>query len=196
MRVTAEVTPHHLSLDDGVIRSYDPVYKVNPPLRTDADVEALRAALADGTIDASPPTTRPTARSTRTRSGSTPPAGCSASRRRSRWSTPNWSATGLLDPLTAIARLTTGPAGVRDVGGHGGAIARRTARPTSPSSTRRRPGRSTPRRSAPKARNTPVRGRGRSPAGRSTRCSRGRFTLARRAGARHDAHPARDGGPA
>ena len=49
--VTAEVTPHHLLLTDDLVRSYDPVYKVNPPLRTAADVEALRAGLADGTID-------------------------------------------------------------------------------------------------------------------------------------------------
>jgi dihydroorotase len=49
--VTAEVTPHHLLLTDEMVRGYDPVYKVNPPLRTAADVEALRAALADGTID-------------------------------------------------------------------------------------------------------------------------------------------------
>ncbi|MBW3659782.1 MAG: dihydroorotase, partial [Actinobacteria bacterium] len=51
VRVTAEVTPHHLSLDDTRITSYDPNLKVNPPLRTAEDVEALRAALADGTID-------------------------------------------------------------------------------------------------------------------------------------------------
>ena len=50
-RVTAEVTPHHLLLTDTLAASYDPVYKVNPPLRTEADVQALRAALADGTID-------------------------------------------------------------------------------------------------------------------------------------------------
>ncbi|TAK71154.1 MAG: dihydroorotase [Actinomycetota bacterium] len=50
--VTAEVTPHHLSLTDELATTYDPVYKVNPPLRTKADVEAVRAGLADGTIDA------------------------------------------------------------------------------------------------------------------------------------------------
>jgi dihydroorotase len=50
--VTAEVTPHHLLLTDSSAESYDPVFKVNPPLRTDEDVEALRAGLADGTIDA------------------------------------------------------------------------------------------------------------------------------------------------
>ena len=49
--VTAEVTPHHLLLTDELARSYDPIYKVNPPLRTHDDVIALREALADGTID-------------------------------------------------------------------------------------------------------------------------------------------------
>ncbi|MEU2545630.1 dihydroorotase [Streptomyces roseolus] len=49
--VTAEVTPHHLLLTDELVRTYDPVYKVNPPLRTERDVLALREALADGTID-------------------------------------------------------------------------------------------------------------------------------------------------
>jgi dihydroorotase len=49
--VTAEVTPHHLLLTDELARTYDPLYKVNPPLRTGEDVEALREALADGTID-------------------------------------------------------------------------------------------------------------------------------------------------
>ena len=51
INVTAEVTPHHLLLTDDLVESYDPVYKVNPPLRTDADVQALRIGLADGTID-------------------------------------------------------------------------------------------------------------------------------------------------
>ena len=49
--VTAEVTPHHLLLTDEQVRGYDPVFKVNPPLRTADDVTALRGALADGTID-------------------------------------------------------------------------------------------------------------------------------------------------
>jgi dihydroorotase len=51
IQVTAEVTPHHLLLTDELVRSYDSVYKVNPPLRTAEDVAALRAALVDGTID-------------------------------------------------------------------------------------------------------------------------------------------------
>ena len=49
--VTAEVTPHHLLLTDELVSNYDPVFKVNPPLRTEQDVMALRAGLADGTID-------------------------------------------------------------------------------------------------------------------------------------------------
>ena len=50
--VTAEATPHHLSLTDAELEGYDPVYKVNPPLRTAADVAAVRAGMLDGTIDA------------------------------------------------------------------------------------------------------------------------------------------------
>jgi dihydroorotase len=50
--VTAEVTPHHLLLTCDLLEDYDPVFKVNPPLRPAEDVEALRAALAEGVIDA------------------------------------------------------------------------------------------------------------------------------------------------
>src|SRR5690625_2159312 len=50
-RVSAEVTPHHLLLTDDLLAGYDPVYKVNPPLRTDDDVRALREALRSGLID-------------------------------------------------------------------------------------------------------------------------------------------------
>ena len=50
--VTAEVTPHHLSLDDSRLSTFDTVFKVNPPLRSHADIAALRAGVLDGTIDA------------------------------------------------------------------------------------------------------------------------------------------------
>ena len=50
--ITAEVTPHHLSLTQELLASYNPVYKVNPPLRSIADIQALKAGLRDGTIDA------------------------------------------------------------------------------------------------------------------------------------------------
>ena len=50
--VTGEVAPHHFTLTDAECASFDPAFKVHPPLRSDADVEAIKAALADGTIDA------------------------------------------------------------------------------------------------------------------------------------------------
>ena len=50
--VTAEVTPHHISLTDELLSGFDPIFKVNPPLRTMADITALHEGLADGTIDA------------------------------------------------------------------------------------------------------------------------------------------------
>ena len=50
--VTAEATPHHFTLADELLAGYDAVYKVNPPLRTSADIAAIKAGLADGTIDA------------------------------------------------------------------------------------------------------------------------------------------------
>jgi len=50
--VTAEATPHHFTLTHAAVAGYDPVFKVHPPLRTEADVQAIRRGLADGTIDA------------------------------------------------------------------------------------------------------------------------------------------------
>jgi dihydroorotase len=50
-QVTCEVTPHHLLLTEDLVESYNPIFKVNPPLRTKSDVEALRQGVADGTID-------------------------------------------------------------------------------------------------------------------------------------------------
>jgi len=52
LSITAEVTPHHLSLQDTLLVGFDPIFKVNPPLRTARDIEALKEGLADGTIDA------------------------------------------------------------------------------------------------------------------------------------------------
>jgi dihydroorotase len=52
VRVTCEVSPQHLSLTDAACASFDPVFKMNPPLRSDADVAGVTAGLVDGTIDA------------------------------------------------------------------------------------------------------------------------------------------------
>ena len=50
--VTAEAAPHHFTLTDEMLTGFDPLYKVNPPLRTRADIDAIKAGVADGTIDA------------------------------------------------------------------------------------------------------------------------------------------------
>jgi len=52
LNVTAEVTPHHLSLTQELLTTFDPIYKVNPPLRSMTDIKALKSGLLDGTIDA------------------------------------------------------------------------------------------------------------------------------------------------
>jgi dihydroorotase len=52
IKITAEVTPHHFTLNDEKVRSFNTNYKVNPPLRTNKDINALKKGLADGTIDA------------------------------------------------------------------------------------------------------------------------------------------------
>jgi dihydroorotase len=52
LSITAEAAPHHFTLTDEQLRTYDAVYKVNPPLRTADDIAAIKAGLADGTIDA------------------------------------------------------------------------------------------------------------------------------------------------
>jgi dihydroorotase len=52
LAITAEATPHHFTLTDAALSGYDAVFKVNPPLRTAADIAAIKRGLADGTIDA------------------------------------------------------------------------------------------------------------------------------------------------
>src|SRR5262245_59330398 len=52
LRVTAEATPHHFTLTDDRLEGFDPIFKVNPPLREKVDVDAIKQGLADGTIDA------------------------------------------------------------------------------------------------------------------------------------------------
>jgi dihydroorotase len=93
-RVTAEVTPHHLLLTDELAAGYDPVYKVNPPLRTSADVAALRAGLADGTIDCV----------------ATDHAPHPAESKETEWSTAAFGMTGLETALRAVheAMVSTG----------------------------------------------------------------------------------------
>lgn len=91
--VTAEVTPHHLLLTDGRAGSQEPLYKVNPPLRTAEDVDALRAGLRDGTIDAV----------------ATDHAPHTAARKDQDWCHAAFGMTGLETALAVVADVLTGP---------------------------------------------------------------------------------------
>ena len=119
VRVTAEATPHHLLLTDEAVGGYDPVFKVNPPVRTDDDVAALRAALADGTIDAVATDHAPHLPELKDQEWEHAPCGMLGLE--TAFAVVNTALVrgGVLDPLTAVARLTSGPAGVRNVGAHG-----------------------------------------------------------------------------
>ena len=88
--VTAEVTPHHLLLTEDLAETYDPVYKVNPPLRRAAVSRRCAPAWPTAPSTSSPPTTHRTPPRTRSASGRRPPSACSASSRRSRWSSTRW----------------------------------------------------------------------------------------------------------
>ncbi|HJW36439.1 MAG TPA: dihydroorotase [Actinomycetes bacterium] len=149
VRVTAEAAPHHFTLTDEVARSYDPVFKVNPPLREKADVEAVRQGLADGTIDAIATDHAPHAREDKEVEWATappgmlgletalavtltelvgggsgglkpsPPVGRGSGGRKI--SPPD--ERGYLDLPAAVERLTAGPARCRRLDGHGGPVA-------------------------------------------------------------------------
>ena len=88
--VTAEVTPHHLVLTTDLLAGYDPTYKVNPPLRPQEDVDALRAALADGTIDAVATDHAPHARHDKEHAFPRRRSACSGSRRPCPSSATSW----------------------------------------------------------------------------------------------------------
>ncbi|WP_331715792.1 amidohydrolase family protein [Tessaracoccus coleopterorum] len=90
IRVTAEVTPHHLLLDTSELEGYDTTFKVNPPLRPDEHIEAVRAALADGTIDVVATDHAPHASHDKDHAFVDARPGCSASSRPSRSSSRPW----------------------------------------------------------------------------------------------------------
>jgi dihydroorotase len=123
VRVTAEVTPHHLSLEDTEVAVYDAVMKVNPPLRTRADIDALRAALADGTIDAVATDHAPHGREAKRQPWEHAPCGMLGLETAFAVVHTHLVLSGVMAPLDAVARFTTGPARVRDTRGHGGPMA-------------------------------------------------------------------------
>ena len=124
VQVTAEVTPHHLLLTDACAESYDPVFKVNPPLRTDDDVAgaARRAGRRhDRRRRHRPRPARGGGQGERV--GRRPGPGCSGWSRRSRSSSRRWSRPGLLDWQGVADRMSVRPAAIGRLDGHGRPLA-------------------------------------------------------------------------
>ena len=120
--VTAEVTPHHLLLTCDLLESYDPVYKVNPPLRPAEDVEALRAALADGTIDAVATDHAPHADHDKDHAFADAAFGMLGLQTALGVVARTMVEPGLLDWAGVADRMSTRPAAIGRVSGHGAAI--------------------------------------------------------------------------
>lgn len=123
IRVTAEVTPHHLSLTDTLVASFDPVFKVAPPLRTRADVDALREALADGTIDCVATDHAPHAREDKEKEFDKAPPGMLGLETALAVLLTELVEPGFLSLGDLIKAMSTTPARIRSLDGHGGPIA-------------------------------------------------------------------------
>ena len=123
IRVTAEATPHHLSLTDTLVASFDPVYKVAPPLRTRADVEALRAGLASGVIDCVATDHAPHAREDKEREFDKAPPGMLGLETALGVLVTELVAPGIIGLADLVSRMSTTPALIRGLEGHGGPIA-------------------------------------------------------------------------
>ena len=121
--VTAEVTPHHLLLTDELAGTYDPIYKVNPPLRTRADVEALRLGLADGTIDAVATDHAPHPLEDKQTEWSAAAFGMVGLETALSVVVEAMVATGLLDWAGVADRMSTRPASIGRLGTHGHPLA-------------------------------------------------------------------------
>ncbi len=117
IRVSAEVTPHHLLLTEEAVRGYDPNTKMNPPLRTKRDQEALLEALADGTIDCIATDHAPHALSEKEGDFDGAAAGIAGLETAVSVLLDRLVRPGLLDLKTLIARLTAGPARVLNLPG-------------------------------------------------------------------------------
>jgi len=108
--VTCEVTPHHFSLTAAAITDYDTATKVNPPLRSEADVEAIKAGLKDGTIDAIATDHAPHAREEKEQEYDLAPFGISGLETAFALVNQELIQTGILSLEEAIAKLTLEPA--------------------------------------------------------------------------------------
>jgi dihydroorotase len=123
VRVTAEVTPHHLSLTDDLVSGYDPVYKVAPPLRTRDDVDAVRRALADGTIDCVATDHAPHPPEDKEREFDLAPCGMLNLETALGVLITDLVDAGIIDWTRLVEAMSTAPARARSLSGHGGPIA-------------------------------------------------------------------------
>ena len=128
-RVTAEVTPHHLLLTDELAAGYDPVFKVNPPLRTAADVAALRAGLADGTIDCVATDHAPHPVEDKETEWEAAAFGMTGLETALRVVQEAHGGAGLLDWAGVADRMSARPAAIGRLSGHGRLAARRARQP-------------------------------------------------------------------
>jgi len=120
--ITAEAAPHHFTLTDSACASFDPVFKVNPPLRTDADVAAIKAGLADGTIDAIATDHAPHRTEVKERPFEEAPPGMLGLETALALALSELVEPGVLPLATVLARLSWGPAGIAGLADHGGPV--------------------------------------------------------------------------
>jgi dihydroorotase len=120
--VTAEVTPHHFTLTDAECRTFDPAFKVHPPLRTDADVAAVKAGLADGTIDAIATDHAPHVPEAKERPFEEAPPGMLGLETAFALTLTELVEPGVLALQDALACLSWQPAAIAELDGHGGPI--------------------------------------------------------------------------
>ncbi|TMK86349.1 MAG: dihydroorotase [Actinobacteria bacterium] len=123
IRVSADVTPHHLALTDGDLIGYDTSLRVNPPLRTSEDRDALRAALADGTLDAVATDHAPHAPEEKEQEFDQSPPGTIGLETALAVVLTELVGPGLIELPAAIERLSLGPARILGLDDQGGPVA-------------------------------------------------------------------------
>jgi dihydroorotase len=120
--VTAEAAPHHFTLTDAECRHFDPVFKVHPPLRTEDDVAAIRAGLADGTVDAIATDHAPHVPEAKERTFEEAPPGMLGLETALALTLSELVEPGVLSLRDALARLSWQPAAIAGLDAHGGPI--------------------------------------------------------------------------
>jgi dihydroorotase len=122
LAVTAEAAPHHFTLTDAECASFDPVYKVHPPLRTAADVDAIKGGLADGTIDAIATDHAPHAPETKERPFEEAPPGMLGLETALALALTELVEPGVIALADALALLSWRPAAIAGLADHGGPV--------------------------------------------------------------------------